>query len=159
MARDLDDGEECVRVRAVIERTNREPLEAYLFLRPGQRASDLLNDRREFLPAAALDGRFVLIAKKSIEEIEPREEGAAFEEEELEDPYETLGVDEDATLQEVVTVYKSRLKRLHPDAVRAAGLDNELIAAADSLTKQLNEAYQSIRRRLSPEANYTPRRR
>ncbi|MEL7029454.1 MAG: J domain-containing protein [Pseudomonadota bacterium] len=158
MLKDQHEDEHCERVPALIERTNREPLEAYLFLRPGQRPSDLLNDRRAFLPAAALDGRFILIAKQTIEEIEPRTEGVNYDDDEDQDPYEILGVSPDAPLREVVVAYKERLKRLHPDAVRAAGLDQELVNAADGLTKQINLAYQTVRRRMLRDDRLRPRR-
>jgi len=153
MTHDQIDADACIRQRALIERTGREPLEAYLFLREGQRVSDLLNDRRQFLPAAAMDGRFLMIAKNTIEEIEPREDGADYDDED-EEPHIVLGVDEDAPLRDVVEAYKLRLKRLHPDAVRAAGLDHELVLIADGLTKQLNAAYQAIRRRRVGEERF-----
>ncbi|MEM6851274.1 MAG: hypothetical protein AAF527_06085, partial [Pseudomonadota bacterium] len=155
---EVRDDEGCERLRAVIERAGKEPLEGYLFVRPGQRPSDVLNDRRDFLPVAALDGRFMLVAKSAITEIEPKEDGACEEEDTGADPYEVMGVGEDASMPDVVTVYKNRLKRMHPDAVRAAGLDRELVEAADILTKQLNDAYQAIRRRHVRDDYLRPRR-
>ena len=132
------------RVRAIIEREGKDPFEAYLFLGRDERMSDLVNDERDFIPAEALDGRTIIIAKKCLIEITPCGDGDFQFATRGSDPYALLGIEASASDEDVVVAYRKTLKGVHPDAVEAAGLDRRLIAAADVLTKQVLDAYKGI---------------
>jgi len=60
------------------------------------------------------------------------------------DAYAILKVSPDATLDEIRTAYKSRIKAVHPDSVAALDLDPELIRAAIATTQKVNYAYHHI---------------
>ena len=62
------------------------------------------------------------------------------------DPYEMLRVSKDASVQEIRSAYKSRIKAVHPDSVASLGLDDELAQAALKTTQKLNYAYRKIMR-------------
>ncbi|MEO1707860.1 MAG: J domain-containing protein [Pseudomonadota bacterium] len=60
------------------------------------------------------------------------------------DAYAILKVSPDATLDEIRTAYKSRIKAVHPDSVAALDLDPELVRAAIATTQKVNYAYHHI---------------
>lgn len=60
------------------------------------------------------------------------------------DAYAILKVSPDASLEEIRSAYKSRIKAVHPDSVAALDLDEELIRAAIHTTQKVNFAYHHI---------------
>lgn len=62
------------------------------------------------------------------------------------DPYSELGVTRSATDDAVRTAYREKAKRLHPDALRAQGLSEELLAKANEQMARLNAAWAEIRK-------------
>lgn len=76
------------------------------------------------------------------------------------DYYAVLGVALDASEREIRTAYTLRLRLLHPD--RHQGAATEVLAAAEAVTAQLNEAYEILRdpdRRSSYDAQRGNQRR
>ena len=76
--------------------------------------------------------------KQSEKEAAPERAGRRF------DPYATLRVSEDATIEEIRTAYKTRIKAVHPDSIAALGLDEDLARAALHTTQKVNYAYRKI---------------
>ena len=62
------------------------------------------------------------------------------------DPYEVLGCQPGASDDEVSRAYREKAKRLHPDTLRAQGLPDEIIAAANEQMSRVNAAWSAIRR-------------
>ena len=62
------------------------------------------------------------------------------------DPYEVLGCNPEATNDEVCRAYREKAKRLHPDTLRAQGLPDEIIAAANEQMARVNSAWNAIKR-------------
>jgi DnaJ like chaperone protein len=60
----------------------------------------------------------------------------------IEDPWEMLGIDRDATRADIKRAYRSKLAGLHPDKV--ARMDVEIQNLAKTRTVELREAYESI---------------
>ena len=62
------------------------------------------------------------------------------------DPYEVLRVARDAPIEEIKRAYKARIKAVHPDAIAALDLDEDLARAANNSTQRVNQAYDMIMR-------------
>jgi DnaJ like chaperone protein len=62
------------------------------------------------------------------------------------DPYEVLGVDPDASNEEVRAAWKSALSEHHPDRVAGLGLGHEAIEAAGAAASAINAAFDEVMR-------------
>lgn len=142
------------------------PVAATVFTSLGERASDLLNDARAFIPVRLPSGETMIVAKSQIASIteetaDPREEkpksklhGEDFSTEpklpekplKSFDVYAALKIAPTATNEEVRAAYKARMKAVHPDALAALGLDEEISKAAVLAAQKVNYAYQKIMR-------------
>lgn len=60
------------------------------------------------------------------------------------DPYEVLRVARDASTAEIRRAYKARMKAVHPDAIAALDLDEDLERAALLTAQKVNHAYQQL---------------
>ena len=60
----------------------------------------------------------------------------------IEDPWEMLGIDRDATRADIKKAYRTKLAGLHPDKV--ARMDPEIQDLARTRTVELREAYESV---------------
>lgn len=140
-----------------------EEVPVTIFASLGERALDLLNDERPFIPVRCNNGKTMLIAKTQIESVVEQNDGKT-EEEELEqleedftqetireaiskksfDPYEMLRVEPGASPEEIRAAYKARIKAVHPDALASLGLDDDITKAAILATQKVNYAYQKI---------------
>ncbi|MEL7485886.1 MAG: DnaJ domain-containing protein [Pseudomonadota bacterium] len=132
-----------------------KPQEASVFVAHGERVTDLLNDSRGFIPVRLDAGDVAVIAKStilSITEKNQMREDDAFEDTTDEtaartrtfDPYEVLRIARDADLEAVRRAYKMRIKAVHPDAVAALDLDEDLKRAAQRAAQRVNHAYKAI---------------
>lgn len=61
------------------------------------------------------------------------------------DPYEVLGCSRNASDEEVKRAYREKAKQLHPDALRAQGLSDELISRANEQMARINAAWSEIK--------------
>lgn len=157
--------------RVIVTLTGQEPFDAIVFLKVGERLIDLLNDDRRFLPVRREDDTTLIVAKASIVSIyehpDPIEEEAAKaedtdasdtkdEEEQRErksfrprrsfNPYHVLRIEPDASMEEIRHAYTSRMKAVHPDAIAALDLDEDLARAALLTAQKVNFAYDLIMR-------------
>ncbi len=60
------------------------------------------------------------------------------------DPYEILGVDRDASDDEIKRVYRDLIRENHPDRLMAEGLPQEMIDVANEKVAHINDAYDRI---------------
>ena len=153
-------------IHVMLRMSNSEkPVGATVFASLGERASDLLNDARAFLPVRLASGETMIVAKSQIasiiENAEPAEEkqksklhgedfsgGEKLEDKGLQafDAYATLRVAPTASNDEIRTAYKTRMKAVHPDRLADLGLDEEIAKAALHASQKVNFAYQKIMR-------------
>jgi len=63
------------------------------------------------------------------------------------DPYAVLELPPGATLDEVRSAWRQAVRDSHPDALRARGLPDEALAAAEERLKSINRAWDAIRAR------------
>ena len=61
-------------------------------------------------------------------------------------PYETLGCRPGDSDDDVCRAYREKAKRLHPDTLRAQGLPDEIIAAANEQMSRVNAAWNAVKR-------------
>jgi hypothetical protein len=138
--------------------TGEKPFDGVVFLTIGQRLSDLVNDDRAFIPVRRENGETVIIAKSNINSISERiaikEDGDGADEQDLStaksarsfDPYAVLRIAPHADLDDIRAAYKKRMKAVHPDAIAALELDEDLSRAALLVAQKVNYAYQKILR-------------
>ena len=113
-----------------------------LFIAPGTRVSDALNDNRQFLPFETADGATELIRKEAIRRIVPMESTTR----PGRGPYDILGVPETASDAEVKAAYHNAIAPVHPDNIQALNLPPDFVALANRMAAQANEAYAKIKR-------------
>ncbi|MBT8473764.1 MAG: J domain-containing protein [Marinicaulis sp.] len=150
-----------------------EPFHGVVFLSVGDRLIDLLNDDRAFIPIKKEGGPAIIVSKlqiASIVELEIAKPAEDIEEEQVEDlsaefetdsekgesktprairkfdPYATLRITPEASVDEIRAAYKTRIKAVHPDSIAALGLDDDLADAALKSTQKINYAYRKIMR-------------
>lgn len=63
------------------------------------------------------------------------------------DPYDVLGVDPDATIDEVRAAWRARVRETHPDRMMARGLPAEAVKLAEKRLVAINQAWESINRK------------
>ncbi len=135
--------------------TGQPPFRAVIFLKVGERIIDLLNDGRAFIPVRDEAGQTLFLAKTSIVSLVEvdQPQARAHEKSSLDelkkapfDPYKVLRVKSDASLEAIRRAYKERIKAVHPDAIAALDLDEDLSRAALLATQKVNHAYKMIMR-------------
>lgn len=66
----------------------------------------------------------------------------------LEEAYQILGVDQNASMPEIKKAYRRLMSQHHPDKLVAKGLPEEMIAAATEKTQKIKAAYELIKKSL-----------
>jgi DnaJ-domain-containing protein 1 len=113
-----------------------------LFVSPGTRVSDTLNDNRQFVPFETADGSVEIIRKEAIRRIVPQESTTRT----TRSPYDIIGVAETASDAEVKAAYHKAIAPVHPDNIASMDLPPDFVALANRMAAQANEAYAKIRR-------------
>ena len=130
------------RVEAAVELEDGTNLLGFLFVKPMQRISDLLNDHRQFLPLQVTDGPIVHLHKSKIAKVtqltqEPDSEEAF-------DPYEVLGVSPAASDEKLKEAYHNLCSAYHPDKLQGLGLPSDFSEIANSRIVRIIDAYRRI---------------
>lgn len=115
----------------------------YLFVAPGTRIVDMLNDDRQFLPFEAADSSIIIIKKTAIRRVIPLE--GVTKSLSL-DPYDILDIDTEATEEEIHAAYRRAIAASHPDRVHSMGLPREFLELANRRASLINDAYTRIRK-------------
>ncbi|MBI2255003.1 MAG: DnaJ domain-containing protein [Proteobacteria bacterium] len=113
-----------------------------LFVAPGTRVSDTLNDNRMFLPFEAADGSVEIIRKEAIRRVIPMESATQV----IRSPYDILGVPDTASDAEVKAAYHKAMMAIHPDNIAAKDLPPDFVSLANRMTAQANDAYAKIKK-------------
>jgi DnaJ-domain-containing protein 1 len=122
-----------------------------LYITPQGRLSDLLNDKRMFLPFEKSDGTFTALAKSSFRMVTPltREKGTYAGS----DAFRILGLEENALLDDVKHAYRRLCTENHPDRLRGMGLSQDYIELANVRMARINEAYQRLLKQYKEDAS------
>ena len=65
------------------------------------------------------------------------------------DAYATLGVNPDASNDEIKKAYRRLINRSHPDKIAASNPDAEVVAEAERRTREVRSAYEMLKARRS----------
>ena len=115
----------------------------FIFVSPGTRVIDMLNDEREFIPFESSDGSIIIYRKTALKRLSPL---FAAERMASRDPYDIIDVSHKASDQEVHEAYRKAVASVHPDHIQAMGLPEEFIELATKRAMAINDAYDKIRR-------------
>ncbi|MCH6587351.1 MAG: DnaJ domain-containing protein [Proteobacteria bacterium] len=114
----------------------------FLFVKPMQRLSDLLNDQRLFLPLQTADGLIVQLAKSTIAKVvqlDQKADAAA-----ITDPYDILGVSPRVSDQKLKETYHALCTEYHPDKLLSIGVAPEFIDLANTRITRIIDAYRRV---------------
>ncbi len=131
-----------LKVEVAVQLEDGTNLLGYLFVKPMQRISDLLNDHRQFLPLQVTNGPITHLHKSKIAKVsqlalEPDQEG-------IFDPYEILGVSPSASDEILKEAYHSLCSANHPDKLQGLGLPSDFSEIANSRIVRIIDAYRRI---------------
>jgi hypothetical protein len=115
----------------------------FLFVSPGTRVTDMLNDERDFIPFETSDGSIIIYRKSALKRLSPL---FAAERMASRDPYDIIDVSHKASDQEVHEAYRKAIASVHPDHIQALGLPEEFIQLATRRAMAINDAYDRIKR-------------
>ena len=115
----------------------------FLFVKPMQRLSDLLNDPRSFLPMQNADGLIVQLAKSTIVKVVQLDQKA--EAEAITDPYDILGVSPRVSDERLKESYHTLCTEYHPDKLLSISVAPEFIDLANSRITRIIDAYHRVR--------------
>jgi hypothetical protein len=114
----------------------------FVFVAPGSRVIDVLNDERAFIPFETIDGDIVIYKKSALRRLT---ELFAAERTATRDPYDIIDVSAKATDKEVHEAYRRAIASVHPDHIQSLGLPPEFIELATRRAMAINDAYDRIR--------------
>jgi DnaJ-domain-containing protein 1 len=114
----------------------------FLFVRPRQRLSDLLNDDRRFLPFRLPDGHIEQIAKDTILRAAPLYKDD--QSEAIGDPYAFLGVRRNIADPKLKKIYRRLCKENHPDRLLSLGMAPEIVEFSNARLRRVIDAYRRI---------------
>lgn len=115
----------------------------FVFVAPGSRVIDMLNDERMFIPFEAGDGAIVIYKKSAIKRLS---ELFAAERSATRDPYDIIDVSAKASDKEIHEAYRRAIASVHPDHIQSLGLPQEFIELATKRAMAINDAYDRIKR-------------
>ncbi len=131
------------KIEVRVELDNGTRLLGFLFVKPMQRLSDLLNDQRSFLPMQTADGLIAQVAKSTIAKVVQLDQKA--EAEAITDPYDILGVSPRVSDEKLKESYHALCNGYHPDKLVSVGVAPEFIDLANSRITRIIDAYRRVR--------------
>jgi DnaJ-domain-containing protein 1 len=115
----------------------------FIFVTPGNRVIDVLNDERDFIPFETASGKIMIYQKTAIRSINPL---FAADKISSRDPYDILDVSHKASDEEIHQAYRRAVAAVHPDHVQSLGLPEEFLELATKRSAAINDAFDKIKR-------------
>ncbi len=115
----------------------------FVFVAPGIRVIDVLNDERAFIPFETTESTIVIYKKTAIRRVT---ELFAAERAATRDPYDIIDVSAMASDKELHEAYRRAIASVHPDHIQSLGLPQEFIELATKRAMAINDAYDRIKR-------------
>ena len=63
----------------------------------------------------------------------------------MRDPYEVLGVSQNASFSEIKKKYRELVKKYHPDILMGQGADDKIVQEGTKKLQELNKAYEILK--------------
>ena len=139
---DSDEKTAKIRIETALKLEDGTDLVGFLFVKPMQRVSDLLNDHRHFLPFQISDGPIVHLLKSKITKVTQLAQEPDLEE--TFDPYEVLGVSPATSDGKIKEAYHSLCSAYHPDKLQGLGLPSDFAEIANSRIVRIIDAYRRV---------------
>jgi DnaJ-domain-containing protein 1 len=115
---------------------------------PGLRLIDVINRTDPFIEVDLQDGTPCLLSKQSIKRMIPVNAPKAVDlptnKANMLDPHAVLGVDENATAEQIRAAYLKAVKNYHPDRYSASPLPQEMQDYVSSMLQRINAAYRLL---------------
>ncbi len=106
------------------------------------------------MPSCAADGRFMVIKKTACVLVSPA--SAEAKEYVGNNPYQILGVSDNATLDQIKEAYRALVAENHPDRLASMNLSQELLDVATNRMSRINDAYTRIQKQAEAAAEIQP---
>jgi len=135
-----------------------QKLNGKVVLPPGRSLPEVLNGPSAFIEFQPADGARMFIAKAALHSLTPTNvpsapdlwagptQGTGFE------PYAILGVDKDATREDVRDAYLKLAKLYHPDRYATADLPREVRDYLAVMVRRINAAHDAVASRMQKKA-------
>jgi len=134
------------KITVEIELEGGKCLVGYMFLKPQGRLTDMMNDDRIFLPFETMDGKFFVVKKSACLSVAPiTSEADVYV---GNNPFQILGVSDNATLAEIKQRYHALCAENHPDRLSSMGLPHEFIDLATVKMSRINDAWTRIQKQI-----------
>jgi DnaJ-domain-containing protein 1 len=147
--KNMTDNIEKQKVFIRLSLVNNETMEGFIFLSPEERVSDVLNNEKDFLPLELVTGEMTIIIKKEILRVMPTHDfNHVMNHLWSNNPYHILGLDNDATLEDVQARYKELLTQFHPDILKKAGLHPVLQHIGADVTRRIVKSYKILQQHI-----------
>lgn len=124
-------------------------LVGHMFLKPQGRLTDMMNEERVFLPFETVEGKFYVLNKSACRSISPI--GCEDDVYMGNNPFQILGVSDNATLDEIKQRYHALCSENHPDRLNSMGLPQEFIDLATTNISRFNDAWTRIRKQFEEQ--------
>ena len=135
------------KITVEIELEGGKSLVGYMFLKPQGRLTDMMNDERIFLPFETTEGKFFVLKKSACLSVAP----IASEADTYvgNNPFQILGVSNNASLAEIKQRYHALCAENHPDRLSSMGLPQEFIDLATIKMSRINDAWTRVQKQLA----------
>ena len=134
------------KITVEVELEDGKCLVGYMFLKPQGRLTDMMNDDRVFLPFETTDGKFFVLKKTACLSVAPiADEADVYV---GNNPFQILGVSDNATLGEIKQRYHALCAENHPDRLSGMGLPQEFIDLATNNMSRINDAWTRIQKQI-----------
>ena len=134
------------KINVEIELEDGKSLVGYMFLKPQGRLTDMMNDERIFLPFETMDGNFFVLKKSACLSVSPiASEADVYV---GNNPFQILGVSDNAALDEIKQRYHALCAENHPDRLNSMGLSKEFIDLATTNMSRINDAWTRVQKQI-----------
>lgn len=138
------------KITVEVELEDGKRLIGYMFLKPQGRLTDMMNDERLFLPFETTEGKFLVLKKTACLSVAPiANEADSYV---GNNPFQILGVSDNATLDEIKQRYHALCAENHPDRLNSMGLPQEFLDLANTNMSRINDAWTRIQKQIEERA-------
>ncbi len=145
----VDNKTECL-IAVEIALTDGSRVAGRAVLGPGKGVHKLIEDREGFLYVDGFDGEGAFVPKSDIKGLKvlapgkPTALNLSIPDARNFEPYRVLGLEKDASIDDIKAAYHRLTKLYHPDRYASVGLPQEIGAYLEAMAKSVNAAYRAL---------------